>query len=77
MVDIWKKNREIVEFSIENGFMENILLIYGSYMVCVWRIYGESMDHIWIWLIYPLVMANTLLLNMAIEIVFFSIKHGG
>ena len=37
----------------------------------------NNMDNTWIWLIYPLVMTNSLLLKIAIEIVSFPIKHGG
>ena len=43
---------DIVDFSIEK------LWVYGKYMVDIWFVYGESVDSIWIWLMYPLEMSQ-------------------
>ena len=41
----------------------------AEYMVCIWIIYGESMDNLEMWLIYPLVMSKQLL-KMAVYSAF-------
>ena len=63
--------------------MDNLWIIYGYiiHMDIMWIFYGETMDNLWLmiiydYIIYPLVICYIANWKMAMEIVSFPIKHG-